>query len=385
MKRIKSVERPDWRQTAEGLGFVFHTFDGEPYWDETAYYQFSLKQIENDLEDPSEAIHELCMDLVGAAVRDEELLKKLAIPESHWDYVRDSWLSGQRHLYGRLDLGYDGTGPAKLYEMNYDTPTSLYESAFFQWLWLEQMKARGALHPDADQFNLLQDLLVDALRTMDIPTPFYLSSVRESLEDRGTVAYLEDVAAQAGLPSRYIAIEDIGLNEAGQFTDLDDRVIPSLFKLYPWEFMLQEEFGAALAKSGTRFIEPPWKAILSNKGALALLWERHPNHPNLLPTFFDENPNQALSAGWVRKPLFSREGANIELVDNRGERLFVDGPYTDAPYIRQAFHALPRFENNYTLIGSWIVADRAAGIGLREDDSLITKDSSRFLPHIILD
>ncbi|WP_259698911.1 glutathionylspermidine synthase family protein, partial [Pseudomonas chlororaphis] len=44
MKKIPCNERPDWRQTAEKLGFLFHTIDGEAYWDESAYYQFSLKQ-----------------------------------------------------------------------------------------------------------------------------------------------------------------------------------------------------------------------------------------------------------------------------------------------------------------------------------------------------
>ncbi|WP_150782876.1 glutathionylspermidine synthase family protein, partial [Pseudomonas fluorescens] len=53
MKKIHCAERHDWKQTAEGLGFLFHTIDGEPYWDESAYYQFTLKQIENDLEDPT--------------------------------------------------------------------------------------------------------------------------------------------------------------------------------------------------------------------------------------------------------------------------------------------------------------------------------------------
>ena len=48
MKRISVAERANWRAYAEEVGFNFHTFDGEPYWDETAYYQFSLQQIEDD-------------------------------------------------------------------------------------------------------------------------------------------------------------------------------------------------------------------------------------------------------------------------------------------------------------------------------------------------
>ncbi|WP_236757902.1 glutathionylspermidine synthase family protein, partial [Aeromonas cavernicola] len=61
------------------------------------------------------------------------------------------------------------------------------------------------------------------------------------------------------------------------------------------------------------------------------------------------------------------------------------GPYHDSGYVRQAFHPLPCYAGSYTLIGSWVVGDAAAGIGIREDATLITKDSSRFLPHIILD
>ena len=86
----------------------------------------------------------------------------------------------------------------------------------------------------------------------------------------------------------------------------------------------------------------------------------------------------------MRKPLFSREGANIELVTAAGERLRSDGPYDDAPMIRQAYHPLPEHEGNYPLVGSWVIADQPAGIGMREDASRITQDTSRFVPHAIV-
>jgi glutathionylspermidine synthase len=386
MQRIAIPERPDWRASADRLGFRFHTIDGEPYWDERAYYAFTLAEIERDIEAPTGELHEMAMDLVAEVVRDEELLRRLAIPQTYWDWIANSWHQASPHLYGRMDFAYDGSGPAKLYELNYDTPTSLYEAAFFQWLWLEEQKARGVLPPHADQYNLIQETLIEAFGTIAkrLPRPLYFSAVRDSAEDQGTIAYLADCAEQAGLATRRIAIEDIGLSEDGRYTDTDDAVIGALFKLYPLEFMFGEEFGAALPASHTVLIEPPWKAILSNKGVLPLLWERHHDHPNLLPAFFDAKPQDPLPAGWVRKPLFSREGANIELRKADGETLRSDGPYTDAPYIRQAFHPLPRFEGGYPLIGSWVVADRACGIGMREDASLITRDTSRFVPHAIV-
>jgi Glutathionylspermidine synthase len=387
MRRINIAPRTDWQQTAEAYGFHFHTIEGEAYWDESAYYAFSLQQIERDIEDPTAEIHQMAMALVGEVLRSESLLTRLSIPASHWEWIADSWHRGQPHLYGRMDLAYDGTGPAKLYELNYDTPTSCYEAAFFQWLWLEQQIERGALPKGTDQFNSIQDKLVLAFAELakDLPRPFYFSSVRDSIEDRGTVDYLRDCAQQAGIAAGNIAIEDIGLSTTGTFTDLNDTVIGTLFKLYPLEDLFADRYGPALTTSGLQLIEPPWKSVLSNKGILPLLWERFEGHPNLLPAYFEAPEPTALAAGWVRKPLFSREGANIRMRTAEGRTVESDGPYAGAPHIRQAYHPLTKFSGGYPLIGSWVIGDSPAGIGVREDAGLITRDTSRFVPHVILD
>ncbi|WP_295954474.1 glutathionylspermidine synthase family protein [uncultured Xanthomonas sp.] len=384
MKRIAIVERGDWRAQAAEYGFCFHTIDGQRYWDERAYYAFSLRQIERDLEDPSAELHAMAMGLLDEIVASEALMQRLAIPPAFRDWIADSWRRREPHLYGRLDLAYDGRGPAKLYELNYDTPTSLFESAFFQWQWLEDQRAQGRLPDDADQFNSVHEALLERFAALagGLPPPLYFAAVRDSEEDQGTIAYLRDCAAQAGVGGELIAIEDIGLSSDGRYTDLDDTVIGALFKLYPLEDMFAERFGQALPGSGLRLLEPPWKALLSNKGILPLLWERHRGHPNLLPAAFDDG--SALPPGWVRKPLHSREGANIVLHLDDGRVLESDGPYA-GPYIRQQAHPLPAFEGRYPMVGSWIVGDRACGIGIREDDGPITRDSARFLPHAIVE
>ena len=66
-------------------------------------------------------------------------------------------------------------------------------------------------------------------------------------------------------------MEDIGRTSQGQFVDLDNKPIELMFKLYPWEWMMREQFGTSLPGAPTQFVEPPWKAILSNKGILPLL------------------------------------------------------------------------------------------------------------------
>ena len=386
MQRVKIQERHDWKTQAQQLGFKFHTIDDEPYWDESAYYRFTLAQVENDIEDPSTEIHAMCLDLVARAVTDEALLTRLRIPSLYWDHIRESWLSGDRQLYGRMDFSYHGEGPARFYEYNADTPTSLYESAFFQWVWLEQCIERGLLPAQSDQFNSIQEHLIATLAEIDPPTPLYFSCCKETEEDRGTVQYMEDCAVQAGLKTKFIYVEDIGISPDGQFTDKDHYTIPSLFKLYPWEFMMAEEFGPYIPNSNTWFIEPAWKALLSNKGILPLLWELYPNHPNLLEAYFEDEQHQLdLKAGWVRKPLLSREGSNISVMINGNVCEKVDGPYDDGGYILQRYSPPAKFGDHHTIIGSWIVADRAVGMSIREDNSVITKDSSRFIPHVIVD
>ena len=135
----------------------------------------------------------------------------------------------------------------------------------------------------------------------------------------------------------------------------------------------------------TYFIEPPWKAVLSNKGLLALLWERFPEHPNLLPTWFADDPRaNRLGASYVRKPLYSREGANVRIVE-RG-RIVCDepGPYGAEGHVLQALCPPPRFAGRHVVVGSWIIGQQACGIGIREDCGPVTKDLSRFVPHVIL-
>ncbi|HEB94094.1 MAG TPA: glutathionylspermidine synthase family protein [Gammaproteobacteria bacterium] len=387
MLRIQCDERPHWRDQAHEYGFKFHTMHGEPYWDETAYYQFTLEQIERDIEDPTAEIHQMCLAIVDQVVRDEALLRKFQIPELYWDVIANSWFDFEPSLYSRIDFSYHGKGPAKLYENNADTPTSLYETGFWQWLWLEDKAQSGQIARHADQFNSLQEKLIDRFSVMAKQHPgetLHFSACKDTDEDRGTVQYLEDCAVQAGIRCKFVYIEDIGHGEGDCFTDIDDQVIHWMFKLYPWEFMFREEYGPLLLKADVSFIEPYWKAILSNKALLALLWQKFPNHPNLLATYFEEDMNQAELTNYVKKPIFSREGANISIIENGNEIYFADGPYGEEGYIYQAYHPLPKYGDNYTLVGSWLVDGQPAGISMREDKHLITQDLSRYLPHIIL-
>jgi glutathionylspermidine synthase len=385
MQRIVCDERADWRETAEDAGFEFHTIDGERYWDERAYYGFTLQEIERDLEAVTAELDRMCGELVARAVADERILRALRIPERFWNWIAASAKRGDASLYGRFDLRYDGSTPAKLLEYNADTPTAVFETAVFQWMWLEQAIERQIVPRGADQYNSLHEKLIEGWKEIGAGRKLHLAGMTDDAEDRGTIAYLQDCAHQAGLETAVLAMTDIGKTAKGTFVDLQDKPIDLAFKLYPWEWMMQEAFGSALPGVSTQWIEPPWKAILSNKGILPLLWAMFPSHPNLLPAYFDDDAEAArLGTSYVRKPLYSREGANVELVVS-GQAIDSDGgPYGAEGFIRQGIAPLPQFGGNYVVLGSWIAAGDPCGLSVREDSSPITKNTSRFLPHAII-
>jgi glutathionylspermidine synthase len=243
------------------------------------------------------------------------------------------------------------------------------------------------VRPGADQFNSIHERLLAAwqrLRTQSRTTRLHFAAVADSEEDWGNLQYLRDTAIQAGWQTIALPIERIGHNGSA-FVDEFNVPIDALFKLYPWEWLAVEQFGPALAEALARgallAIEPPWKMLLSNKALLVVLWELYPGHPNLLPAYFDAT---ALGDRYVRKPKLAREGANVQWVEASVVET-TDGNYGAEGWIYQALAPLPRFGADYALVGSWVIDGAPAGIGLREDASRITRNTSRFVPHYFTD
>jgi glutathionylspermidine synthase len=372
VRREERIPRVDWPAKVEELGFAFHTIDGEVYWDERACYRFSAEEIDK-LEAATGELQSRCIDAAGEVIEKGDYAR-FAIPEPFHALIEQSWNGDEKSLYGRFDLSWDGTGEPKMLEYNADTPTALLEASVVQWYWLQDV------FPQHDQFNAIHERLIDRWKELraDLPAfgPMHFACDRESGEDAGTLDYLRDTATQAGIDTKPIDIGDLGWN-GERFVDLEEQPVNVLFKLYPWEWLVREEFGAHLLARSTRVIEPAWKMLLSNKAILPVLWQKFPEHPNLLPASFEPGK---FATDYVKKPLYSREGANVSIRAG-AETVEAPGTYGAEGFIWQAYHALPRFGANHTVIGSWIVGEEPAGIGIREDDSPITRDTSRFVPH----
>lgn len=378
MQRNPLKERPEWRQLVESQGMLYHTVNGQRYWDESAYYAFTDTEIAI-LKKATTELNGICLEAVGHVVQ-AGMYDRFRIPDGFSTLIENSWRRQDPALYGRFDLiFYNEKIAPKMLEYNADTPTSLLESALIQRYWQEDR------FPDCRQFNTIDRCLIERWRSIAQTghiDQVHFTCAEHHPEDLGNTVYLSLTAEKAGIPTEFTFIQQMPWDsQIGAFRSAGGTPISALFKLYPWEWMLSDRCGVHLKEESMRILEPAWKLLLSSKAILPLLWELFPNHPNLLPAYPVPDP---LNGRFVKKPVFSREGANIQIFINGTERLdHCKGPYHKNGYIYQAFSPLPEFNGNRTVLGAWVIGEKPAGIGIREDKALITKNSSRFIPHIV--
>jgi glutathionylspermidine synthase len=385
MQRLSITPRANWQQTVESQGLIFHTLEnGTPYWDESAAYQFTAAEIDT-LEAAGYTLQQMCL-AAAQHIIDKKRYAELDIPAFAIEAIEWAWNNEPPALYGRFDMAWGGaqSGSApKLLEYNADTPTSLLEAAVIQWNWLKDMP-HSMVSSKPDQFNSIHEKLIAKWKDIDpyLSKPVYFAAL-DNPEDQLTVTYVRDTAQQAGLTTEQMFMQEIGWNDSQQmFFDPNEHPMFSIFKLYPWEAMLQEEFGphAIATYQSIRWIEPIWKMLLSNKGILPILWQLYPNHELLLESHFDSPGSMR---NYVRKPLMSREGANITLVRDNAAIVSTPGPY-NGKQICQALAPPAVFDNRHTVLGLWMIDQDCCGMGVRESFGPITDNFSSFVPHFFI-
>lgn len=407
MKRHSITPRPDRDERIKTFGWDFFLDsageNGAQYWNEEVAYEFTTEE-QTVLEDATNEVQERCLEAVQYVIDNPDLLFKLGIPEKFHAHVKDSWNRMDPSLYGRMDFAYlGGTSHPKLLEYNADTPTVVMETAVLQWDWLKQTR------PDQDQFNFLHEALIESFRKIRLQMPvgetLYIIGLEELPEEYYTCIYLQDLAQQAGHKSKFLDLKSVGYNEdKKEFVDLQNNTIKYWFKLYPCEWLVEEEFGKYIPN---RFgmIEPAWKMILSNKGILPILHQLFPDHPNILPASFDHPVGdldqwqylqwerkassedlEAYARGelypfdYVSKPMLSREGANIDYYETGKLKHRTGGEYT-GPRIYQEFAPTFSDQGHKAIIGSWIANSEACGIMVRDVKGLIVQDTTSVVPH----
>lgn len=400
MERITSTPRDGWEEIIRSQGLTYSTSElpgggTTEYWNESAAYVFTLAEVEA-LEPQVEQLHRMALEaarfLADEQWRPGSPWRCLGLPEYAVEYAVNSLNRGDPDLYGRFDLVYSGVPgePVKMLEYNADTATGIVESAICQWYWYE------ALHgdtPGRDQWNYLFEAIRDRFATLRLLLPgggmhFAHTELERTGEDIMNTAVLRDCADQAGWRTTSLLMSDIGWDASlKEFVDLADEPIQNIFKLYPWEDMMAEEFGPLLAaQRPTGWIEPAWKMFLSTKVLGAAMWHLYPDHENLLPSYVD-GPRDMTS--WVKKPLHGREGDNIEIFRaDSGEHLVQPGRYGAEGHVWQQYTQIPNFPGpdgapNYPVLGAWVVNGESVGVGIRESDGPVTDYYARFVPNLI--
>lgn len=440
MQRHQCAPRPSWQTEVVNDGLVYLEADAPDggdrvtYWVEDAYYEVRAE----DCDLLAEAANQLSEAFVAAGdhIIEHDLFDKLRIPSYAVPSIKRTWQDDEPgaywpSLYGRFDFRW-GNDPAlvaadptlavpKLLEYNADTPTAFPESTAVQWNWF--LFNRNGV---GDQWNNAFEAMTEAWRRniglFEARTGrkvnlihFAYTSGEESGEDGMNTAMIAATAEEAGYRVKLIHVESIQLRafggqlafldsrtsaETGYFFDTDGEPIDVLFKLYPWEWIFEEGFGKTALwnlnqPDGTLWIEPPYKAMWSNKGILPILWEMFGSDPAigkyLLPAYFEGEQPAGFERDCVRKPLLGREGANVMIIKDGKTITSKAGTYGTEGHILQQFAPLPLFEGVggpfRTVTGIWMIDQAAAGLCFRETpgetEGLITNNQSRFVPHTV--
>src|ERR1700760_3833924 len=381
MRRYSITPRPDWERIVSAQGLNYHSVEGRPYWDESAYWEFTSSEVDR-LEAATAELQKMCL-AAGDYILRHNRFTSMHIPEAAIPAICGTWKDEPPALFGPMDPPVDGFA-IKLLEYNADTPTSLIEAAVIQWYWLQDR------FPKRDQWNSLHEKLVAKWRdlVLYVQQPVHFAHDGDE-KDLLTISYLRDTAREAGIDSVAILMHEIGWdNDRHCFVGHGTTPFATLFKLYPWETVLGEPFGTkALLNmaSGnkpqngrTQWIEPIWKMLWSNKALLAILWEMYPGHELLLPAYLDGPRDMSR---YVRKPLFGREGANISIFN--GSRSFESpGRFAGGPWVYQDLAPVRRVDGNYAVLGSWLIDGEPAGLGMRESHDPVIRNTDRFVPHL---
>lgn len=412
MERYEFPKRKNFQEELEKIGFNYWNLPSgpkkEPYWQEGVTYVFSETQIDQ-IQEATQELHDMSVQMVDQMVKTGDYPDYFCLDENSIPLIEQSWKRQDPSLYGRFDLvfskGLDGNNEIKMLEYNGDTPVSILECSVAQWNYVEQLKELPpelAINSNRNfpeelriQYNLIDETLIETWQKRFEPNSLlhFAASGGFRHEDWGNLIYVMDTAVRAGMDVKEIEMNDIGFTDTKLFIDKDDYEIENIFKLYPWEWMTKENFGKNIVETPTRWMEPAWKMLLSNKAMLVRLWQMFPNHPYLLESYSEQDFKNIQGGDWCKKAIHGREGANVNKVIKRfgvtvqdslaqGSHFVKD--YVQWGYMYQKWHNLPTYNDFRPIIGSWVIGDKACGMSIREDKNLVTGNDAFFASHIFV-
>lgn len=440
MRSLKVIRRPNWQRHIKENAYQADALSDakQKYWVEALPQPFVIqldRREETAIAEATEQLWELCVKFLDWFFTDsaeslvDQRLAALHIQSDYWEAIKSSWDRTEPvedlSLCTRFDLAVTEDGQIKLLEVNGETPL-LGAETIYQWNWyVDYMKhyqhGKFPLPSDASQFNdfweriagqwrrIAEDyelkgkgisFLVDENLGEDLEMATQLIQILEDEVDANIytqIVYLRGLEDERGQEVQ----RGLGLDEDGYFVDHVNDRISVLWKMYDWSDiqndMAQGGGTEALAhrlKTGdVKVIEPLWKQVLSNKGAMALMWEQFKDTEGgqyLLETYLDQNisteATKLILGMHVRKPMLGLEGVATSIETGVGELEKKEAfGYGAEGFIVQEYIELPEAFGYHYMMGSWVINGEAAGVIIRGDTSKITGRHCLIIPHIVSD
>jgi glutathionylspermidine synthase len=438
MRPIKIRRRPDWQQHIRENAYQADVLSDaqQEYWVEALPQPFAIQFDRNEetaIATATESLWAMCIEFLDWFFTESDpgeidrRLATLQIRPEYWQAIKNSWDRTEPvedlSLCTRFDLAVNEAGEIKLLEINGETPL-LGAETIYQWNWyVDYMKnhqqGKLPLPSDASQFNEFWEQIAGQWRRIvaayDLKQRGISFLVDENLEEDLEMAMqLIQILADEVDPEIYTQIvylrglkddrdreiqRGLGLDDDGYFVDHVNDRIPVLWKMYDWSDLQNDMANAGttqiladrLTTGEVKIVEPLWKQVLSNKGAMAMMWEQFGNSDYgkyLLPTYLDTDNSiestKLLVGMHVRKPLLGMEGVAISIETGFGAVEAKESyGYGAEGFIIQAYIELPVAFGYHYVVGSWAIDGEAAGIIIRGDTAKITGRHCLIIPHIV--
>ncbi|MDD9265960.1 glutathionylspermidine synthase family protein [Paenibacillus sp. GCM10023248] len=374
------------QQLAE-LGFTWANLEDEAYWvDQIVLMEQSSY---DELIHAAGLLWRVFDHTVRYVTGNRAMYEKLSIPEVLWDGLDRLELNGEGLIsrYARFDFTVNQQGDIKLLELNADTPTG-YVEASIATPWL--CEQAGVLSPNKPMKELVR-------AAWEEEAPDYAACIAygQHLEDTGTI---DALVAHSGRKMTCVDCLDLWIDE-GVVKVGEDRIISSMFALYPKEWMGIDDGGEALSyaieEQFVRLFNPLHAVILQSKGLQAVVWGLHQENSEfytddehkaiekyMLPTFFTPE----LSGDYVSKSMFGREGGSVELYDAAGQLEIKDEAGFDTSVFFQRVYQqradLPELQfahgRRHLLTGLFVLNGTPCGL-LGRAGGMITGNASQFV------
>jgi glutathionylspermidine synthase len=455
MRPIEITRRFNWKLHIRDNAYQVDALTDQDicYWTEALNVPYAIQLSEDEeaaLSTATEALWEMSCEFLDRFFTEEapgavtHRLNSLGISPEYHRAIANSWKRDSPEdleLATRFDFATrnqalgDISGSEltiKLIEINGETPL-LGAEMVYQWNWFcsyrRQFPAGNkALPKDAYQFNDYWEKIANRLRVLANTYNFkgrgisFLvdENLPEDLEMAMQLIQILHDEVDEQIYAQVVTLRDhydedgtlinrgIGLDSEGYLVDGQNNRMPIIWKIYDWQNiqadMANDGSTTALVNrlekddiSDQVIIEPLWKQVLSNKGAMTYLWKWFGDHPSygqyLLPTYFETDLSTEatqLAVGiHIRKPMIGHEGVGISIsAPSLGELEAKPAlGYGGEGYILQEFFELPMAalgeQQQHYVIGSWSVDGEAAGIVIRGDGSRITGRHCTIIPHIV--